>query len=153
MKNMMKSLVLLAVAVGLVSQPTWAAEDAAATDTKAKAPTKATELFGDSVVAKGKGVEIKRSQLDDEVIRVKSQASAAGRPIPPEQSTLIERQILDSLIQFRLLLAKATEADLAKGKEQFTASLHQARTNRNLTEEEFNEWLAPQIKLLGLTRE
>lgn len=153
MKNTMKSLVLLLAAATLLSARAWAAEDAASSDTKAKAGTKATELFGDSVVAKGKGVEIKRSQLDDEFIRVKSQATAAGRAIPPEQSTLIERRILDSLIQFRLLLAKASEADLGKGKEQFLASLQQARTNRNQTEEEFNQWLAPQIKLLGISRQ
>jgi hypothetical protein len=153
MKNMMKSLVLLTVAVGLVSQPTQAADETKAADGNAKAGAKASELFGDSVVAKGNGVEIKRSQLDDEVIRVKAQASAAGRPIPAEQNTLVERQILDSLIQFRLLLAKATEADLTKGKEQFVASLQQARTNRNMSEEEFNQWLTPQMKLLGLNRE
>src|SRR5436309_407443 len=125
MKKMIKCLMLLFAAAALSSPGAWAAEGSAASDTNSKPAAKAAELFGDSVVAKGKGMEIKRSQLDDEVIRVKSQASAAGRPIPPEQSTLIERQILDSLIQFRLLLAKATEADLAKGKEQFTASLQQ----------------------------
>jgi parvulin-like peptidyl-prolyl isomerase len=153
MKNTMKSLVLL-MAVALWSAQIWAAaEPPASTDSKSNTASKATELFGDSVVAKAKGVEIKRSQLDEEFIRVKSQATAAGRQIPSEQSTLIERQILDSLIQFRLLLAKATEADLTKGKDQFLASLQQARTNRNQTEEEFNQWLAPQIRLLGISRE
>jgi len=153
MKNTMKSLILL-MAVALWSAQIWAAaEPPASTESKSNTASKATELFGDSVVAKAKGVEIKRSQLDEEFIRVKSQATAAGRQIPSEQSTLIERQILDSLIQFRLLLAKATEADLTKGKEQFLASLQQARTNRNQTEEEFNQWLAPQIRLLGISRE
>jgi parvulin-like peptidyl-prolyl isomerase len=104
-------------------------------------------------VAKGKGVEVKRSQLDDEFIRVKAQATANRQPITSEQSTVLERRILDGLIQLRLLLAKATEADLAKGREQFAASLEQARTNRNQTVEEFNQWLAPQLRLLGVTRE
>ncbi len=152
MKKMTKSLALLSIAVALSSARTWAAEDTAAKSAESKAAAKELELFGDSVVAKGKGVEIKRTQLDDEVVRVKSQAAAAGRPIPAEQNTIVERQILDSLIQFRVLLAKATEADLAKGKEQFTTSLQQARTNRNMSEEEFNQWLAPQIRLLGLDR-
>jgi parvulin-like peptidyl-prolyl isomerase len=153
MKKMIKSLVLLLAATAVLPNQIRAAEDSAATDAKSKPAAKSNELFADTVVAKGKGLEIKRSQLDDEFIRVKSQATAAGRQIPPEQSTLIERQILDSLIQFRLLLAKATESDLAKGKEQFLASLQQARTNRNQTEEEFNQWLSPQIKLLGVSRE
>jgi parvulin-like peptidyl-prolyl isomerase len=149
MKNTMKSLVLL-VAAALLSTQTRAAE---ATDTKPRPTSRATELFGDNVVAKGKGVEIKRSQLDEEFIRVKAQATANGRQITSDQSTLLERQILDGLIQLRLLLAKATEADLAKGKEQFASSLEQNRTNRNLTVEEFNQWLGPQLRLLGVTRE
>ena len=152
MKKMTKSLVLL-VAAALLSGQTRAAEDTAATETKPKATSRATELFGDSVVAKGKGVEVKRSQLDEEFIRVKAQATANNRPLSSEQSTLLERQILDGLIQLRLLLGKATEADLAKGKEQFTGSMEQARTNRNQTVEEFNQWLAPQLRLLGVTRE
>ena len=151
MKITIKSLVLL-VAVALFSTGTRAAEDAA-TETRSKTTSRAAELFGDNVVAKGKGVEIKRSQLDEEFIRVKAQASANGRALTPDQSTLLERQILDGLIQLRLLLGKATEADLAKGKEQFANSLEQARTNRNQTVEEFNQWLAPQLRLLGVSRE
>src|SRR5882757_1018748 len=115
---MTKSLVLL-VAAAFLSGQTRAAEDTAATETKPKAASRATELFGDSVVAKGKGVEIKRSQLDDEFIRAKSQAAANGRQLTSEQSAILERQLLDGLIQLRLIIAKATEADLAKGKEQF----------------------------------
>lgn len=152
MNKTMKSLVLLLAATTVLSVQMWAADDATA-ESKPKPGSRAAELFGDSVVAKGKGVEVKRSELDDEVIRVKSQAAAAGRPVPSDRATLVERQILDSLIQFRLLLSKATEADIAKGKEQFLVSLQQARTNRNQTEEEFNQWLSPQIRLLGISRE
>jgi hypothetical protein len=70
MKKTMKSLVLLLAATGLACTRMFAADDSTASDAKPK-PARATELFGDSVVAKGKGVEIKRSELDDEVIRVK----------------------------------------------------------------------------------
>ena len=71
----MKSLVLMTVGAVLCAE-IKAAESTNATDSKPKAASRATELFGDSVVAKGKGVEIKRSQLDDEFIRAKSQAAA-----------------------------------------------------------------------------
>jgi parvulin-like peptidyl-prolyl isomerase len=152
MKILTKSLVLLLSAAVLSSQ-TRGAENSANSETKPKGTSRATELFGDSVVAKGKGVEVKRSQLDEEFIRVKAQATANNRPLTPEQSTLLERQILDGLVQLRLLMTKATEADLAKGREQFAASLEQARTNRNQTVEEFNQWLAPQLRLLGVSRE
>jgi len=153
MINSRKLLVLLVAAATLSCGQTRAAEDSATSKTEGSRASRAAELFGDSVVAKGKGVEVKRSQLDDEFIRVKTQATAAGRAIPSEQATLLERQILDGLIQLRLLLAKATEADLTKGKVQFTASLEQARTNNHLTVEEFDQKLAPQMKLLGVTRE
>jgi parvulin-like peptidyl-prolyl isomerase len=152
MKITTKSLVLL-LAAALLSNQTRGAENSASSETKPKGTSRATELFGDSVVAKGKGVEVKRSQLDEEFIRVKAQATANNRPLTSEQSTLLERQILDGLVQLRLLMTKATEADLAKGREQFAASLEQARTNRNQTVEEFNQWLAPQLRLLGVSRE
>jgi len=148
---MTKFAVLVLFGALLLTQ-TRAAEEKGATETKPKT-SRAAELFGDPVVAKGKGVEVKRSQLDDEFIRVKAQATANRQPLTSEQSTILERRILDGLIQLRLLLTKATEADLAKGKQQFADSLEQARTNRNQTVEEFNQWLAPQLRLLGVTRE
>jgi Parvulin-like peptidyl-prolyl isomerase len=152
MKNTMRSLVLMTVGAVLCAE-IKAAESTNATDSKPKAASRATELFGDSVVAKGKGVEIKRSQLDDEFIRAKSQQAANGRQLTSEQSAVLERSLLDGLIQLRLIIGKATAADLAKGKEQFAASLEQARTNQNQTVEEFNQWLAPKLRLLGVTRE
>ena len=151
MKMMTKSLALLAVA--FLSTQTRAAENAGTTETKPKGTSRATELFGDDVVAKGKGVEIRRSQLDEEFIRAKAQFTVNRQSLTPEQSALLERQILDGLIQLRLLLGKATEAELAKGKEQFAGSLEQIRTNRNQTVEEFNQWLGPQLRLLGVSRE
>ncbi len=81
----------------------------------AKADTKLNDLFGDDVVAKAKGFEIKRSQIDEAVIPMKSSAAARGQPIPAEQVTRLEQQVLDRLIQIQLLLSKATDADKAAG--------------------------------------
>src|SRR5579859_608684 len=77
----------------------------------AKAASKPAELFPDSVIAKGKGVEVKRSQLDDEVVRIKAQYTAHNTPIPADRVTLLEQQVLDNLIQLQLVQAKATDAD------------------------------------------
>jgi len=119
MSRMNKSLALLAATA------LWAASPAGAqtaTSTNAPAPAKpagkAADLFPDSVIAKGKGVEVKRSQLDDEVIRVKSQVAARGQAISPEQSSLLEKQVLQQLIQFQLMRSKATEADQADAKKE-----------------------------------
>src|SRR5439155_6564429 len=113
----------------------------------AKSGVKPSDLFGDSVVAKGKGIEVKRSQLDDEVIRRKGAAAAYGQTIPPEQMALLERQVLDQLIGFQLLLAKATEEEKNKGKEQFEKSLKTYQTEKKITDEEFNEKLGPQLRM------
>jgi parvulin-like peptidyl-prolyl isomerase len=80
------------------------------------ADAKVAALFGDEVVAKGKGVEVKRGKLDEEVIRIKSQMAAAGQPIPAAQLKMVEQNILDQMIVLQLLTAKATPDDKASAK-------------------------------------
>jgi parvulin-like peptidyl-prolyl isomerase len=75
-----------------------------------------TALFGDPVIAKGKGFEIKRSELDDLVTKYKAIAAAQNAPVPLEQT--IEKGALDSLIAERLLLARASDADKSKGVQK-----------------------------------
>ncbi len=87
-----------------------------ATNSAAPPADRVTQLFPDEVVAKGKGVEIKRAQLDEEVIRIKAQLAAAGQPIPAAHLKMVEQNILDQMITLQLLKAKATEADRAAGK-------------------------------------
>jgi parvulin-like peptidyl-prolyl isomerase len=74
-----------------------------------------TKLFGDPVIAKGKGFEIKQSDLDDVMTRVRARAAISGQTIPPSQMKLIEAQALSGLIQLQVLLQKATDADRAEG--------------------------------------
>jgi peptidyl-prolyl cis-trans isomerase C len=116
------------------------------TNATAKPADKLTELFGDAVIAKGKGVEVKRSQLDSALISIKSAAAARGQSIPPEQVQMLERQQLQGLIQIQLLLGKATEADKVKGKEaaekQFALIV-----KRTGSEEALNR----QLKSVGMT--
>jgi parvulin-like peptidyl-prolyl isomerase len=100
-------------------------------------------------VAKGKGVEVKRGQMDGEVIRRKA-AYAAGRQAAPPG---LDRQVLDELIASQLLMSMATEADRAAAKEDFQKSLEAFKASRKLTEEEFNQKLAPELRMQGQTRE
>ena len=86
--------------------------------------------------------------MDEEVIRIKSQASARGQNIPPEQMGVMERQILEQLIQVQLLDARATPADKAAGKALAEKRLAEA-TTRLGSEEALNR----QLKLMGATRE
>jgi peptidyl-prolyl cis-trans isomerase C len=114
---MIKLLVPLVVLTVLLTVPAGAAQPTSPNAAPAaKTASGSSDLFGTTIVAKGKGIEVTRSQLDEDVIRAKSQLSAAGRPVSPDQTTLLEQQILDQLINVQLLKAKATDADRAAGK-------------------------------------
>jgi len=115
----------------------------------AKSKDKMIELFGDPVVAKGQGFEIKRSQLDSAMISLKSAAAGRGQPLPPNADGLV----LKNLISMQVLLAKATDADKAKGKELFQQGVDKLKTNSKLSDEDFNERLNLQVKSQGQTRE
>jgi len=56
------------------------------------------------------------------------------------------------MIGLKLLLARATDADRAKAKEQFDKQLSTFKSDRKMSDEEFNERLAPQLKLEGRSR-
>ena len=121
----------------------------AGTNAVAEKPTdKITELFGDAVVAKGEGVEVKRSQLDSAIISIKSAAAARGQPMPPEQVRMLEQQVLQRLIQIQLLLSMATEADRTNGKQTAEKRL-ELILKRAGSEEALNR----QLKSVGMTRE
>ena len=109
-------------------------------------------LFGDPVIAKGKGVEVKRSQLDAAMIGVSAGLKARGQTVNPDQMTGIERQVLNDIISLQLLLAKATPADKAKGQELFDKAIQRLKTDGKLTDAEFDEKLSTQLRIQGLTR-
>jgi parvulin-like peptidyl-prolyl isomerase len=109
---------------------------------------KASDLFTNSVVAKGKGFTITRSALDEAMAGIKSQALARGEAITPEQENLLERQILQRLIQVQLLSAKATDADKTAGKELAQERLNEIKMRAGGTDEALDQ----QLKPLGMTR-
>ena len=74
-------------------------------------------LFGDPVVAKGNGFEVKQSELDEMIASFKARAAAQGQAISPDQLLRIETMALDEFIGTKLLLQKATDADSAQGKK------------------------------------
>lgn len=77
-----------------------------------------TQLFGDPVVAKGEGVEVKRSDLDQVVTGFKAAAEARGETLTPDQVTGLEAKMLERLIDIQLLLQKANDADRAIGAKK-----------------------------------
>ncbi|MSU57532.1 MAG: hypothetical protein EXS35_05035 [Pedosphaera sp.] len=141
-----KKIKLLAAAMLAVWLPAMVGSAADTNTSSAKKTTdKIAELFGDATVAKGVNLDIKRSQLDSATISIKANAAAQNKTYTPDQTTLLELQILERMIQIQLLVNKATDADRAKGKEtaakQFEVILQRAGSE---------EALARQLKSVGL---
>lgn len=120
----------------------------AAVGTNASPETDMTALFGDPLIVKGTGLEIKRSQLDAVASNLKEIFAARGLAAPPN----VEGQALQALIFQQLILNKATEADKTKGQEQFKISVQKLKTGQHLTDEGFNQMLDKQLVLRGQTR-
>src|SRR6185369_12125229 len=140
-------LATVTAASALAATPkTMVSTNAAAGSSTNKPGDVMTQLFGDPVVAKGKGIEIKRSQLDEVVGGLKASAAARGQNIPPEQLTLVEGKFLDRLIQIQLLLQKSTAADKAEGKKKTDAQIAEL-LKRAGSEEKFNQ----QLKAVGMS--
>lgn len=133
------------LAAALLAAPLAAAE-APVRDAAAKPADKAADLFPDRVIAKGTGVEVKRSQLDEAVIAVKANIAAQGRALTPDESSAVDQQVLDRLIQIQLLLAKATDADKTQGKALFQKRFAEAKKRAGS-----QEFFERQLKAAGLT--
>jgi parvulin-like peptidyl-prolyl isomerase len=71
-----------------------------------------TALFGDPVVVKAKGYEIKRSELDQVVSTARANQVAANQQVSPDLDILA----LEQLMTIQTLLQKATPADVIAGK-------------------------------------
>ena len=111
-----------------------------ATNASPEATMKA--LFGDPTIVKGKGFEIKQSELDQVLTGAKANAAAQGQQLPPE----FQAAILNQLITIQALLQKATPADRAAGQ----AEADQQYTNlvkRFGSPEAFDR----QLKAVGMT--
>lgn len=148
MKQTKHWLVALIAAAAFQAWTLAFAVTAPTNSTPAKSGNKSDGLFEDDIIAKGKGVEVKRSQFDDEVIRAKSQYAAGGQVIPPERMPMLESQVLNGLIQIQLLEAKATDADKSAGKDLADKRLEEAKTRLG-SEDRVNA----QLKLMGMSRE
>ena len=97
-----------ALAAGVISAPATAPVSSR-TNSTAEA---VKALFGDPVVVKAKGFDIKRSEVDELLAGLKTRAAAQGETLPPE----FEVAIVNQLVTIQLLLQKANDADRTAGK-------------------------------------
>ena len=120
----------------------------AAGQTAKSSAARLADLFPDPIVARGKGVEVKRSQLEDAFVTYSANLAARDQNIPEEQRPLREAQLLDRLIVTQLLTNRASAADQARAKglaEKFLAESRKAASSE--------EMFSRQLKALGLSVE
>ncbi len=139
---LMKKLTIVTAVFALaLSLP--AAETKTETSAAAK---KDKELFPDKVIAKGKGFEIKTSELEESFVAYKASLAARGESLPETRRDTVEAQLLDRMILTKMLLQKATDADKHSAKTNTDTFI--ARTKAQFpTEERFNQ----QLKAAGMT--
>lgn len=144
-----KSSALLALACavsGLLNFALHAAEPDAPKPAAAK-PT-FDSLFGDDILAQGKGVKITSSQLETAYIAFKANLAARGERISEAERPYREAQLLDRLIVTQILTNRVTPADrlAAEGMaEKFMAESKKGTPN--------DEAFYRRIKATGLSPE
>lgn len=107
----------------------------------------AADMTFGPVLAKGGGVEIRRSELDDAFIAYRANLAARGSNIPETRREAAEAQLLDRILVTRLLVTQATATDKANAQTNITKFLEDTRKMAS-TEEDF----ARHLRSLGMTR-
>lgn len=141
-----KYILFAAMAAATMALPAAYADAPDTTAGMSNSSDAVSAIFGDPVIAKGTGVAIKRSELDEVVSGVKSAAAERGEEISAEQLTQLEGQMLERLIDIQLLLQKANDADNAAGQKKAQdamATLHERAGSQ--------ETLDMQLKAAGTT--
>ena len=77
----------------------------------------AEPLFADPVRVKGKGIEIRQSEIEEGYVAYRAARAALGQRLPTVLEDQIKNQVLDKLIATKLFLARATPADRDEGKK------------------------------------
>ena len=98
------------------------------------------------VIVKGKGFEIRRSQLDDAFVAFRANLAARGQNIQEGLREGTEAQLLNRMIITELLVKKATDADREKARTNSVKFLLDSRKVAD-TEEDFQRHL----KSLGMS--
>jgi len=109
---------------------------------------KLTELFDDPVVVRGKGFEVKRSQVEDAFTAYAANLAARGQSLAEDHRPVREAQLLDRLIITRILNNRAIGEDKLRATELSGKFIAEAR-KAAASEEMFRR----QLKAAGMSQE
>ena len=84
-------------------------------------------MFGDEVLATGKNVNVKRSQLEEAFVLFKANLASRGQSLPEERREALEMQLLEKLVVTQLLKEMATPDDKEKAKVSGAKFMDQTR--------------------------
>jgi peptidyl-prolyl cis-trans isomerase C len=143
----MVRILLRSLVIGVITAGALKADENVAAGGKAQAP-KLSDLFGDEIIARGKGVEVKRSQLEDAFLAHKASLALRGQSIPEERRGRLEAQLLQQLIVMQILTNRITTADLKVANELAEKRLKEAK-EQSVSEEA----LYRQLKAAGMSPE
>jgi len=141
-----KNILFAAMAAATIALPAAYADTPGTMAGTTNSTDAMTALFGVPVIAKGTGVSIKQSDLDQVISGIKSAAAERGEDVSAEQMTQLKAQMLERLIDIQLLLQKANDADNAAGVKKANdamATLHERAGSQ--------ETLDMQLKAAGTT--
>lgn len=114
----------------------------------AAAPQKAESLFANPIVAKGKGFEVRQSDVEEAFIDYKANMASRGQTIPEPQRPMVESNLLQRLVITKVLIGRSNEDDRAKAGTA-TEKLVADAKKQFPTEEAFLQ----QLKATGLSHE
>jgi parvulin-like peptidyl-prolyl isomerase len=112
--------------------------------------SQAADLYGDRIVAKGKNLEVKYSEVEESFNSFRATKSAGGERVSkdPAEIKRIETEILDHIIATKLILNHATVADKTNAAVVAQKFIDDKRS-KALSENAFNR----QLLALGMDRE
>lgn len=137
----------LLVCLAFVTVMTLAAVGADDAPAPRRAP-KLSELFGDEVIARGKGVQVKRSHLEEALTAFRASLAVRGQQLSEAQRPYQESQLLQQLIVTQILTNRVTAAD-QKRVSEFAADYIADAKKSATSEDSFRR----QIKAMGITPE
>jgi parvulin-like peptidyl-prolyl isomerase len=104
-------------------------------------------LFDDPVRARGKGFEVRQSEVDDMVTGLRATiASTRNQTIPDEQREPLAAQMLDRLVLTRIIQQRATDADKARAAELSTKFIADTKSKARSEESYRRQLTASGIK-------
>jgi foldase protein PrsA len=95
-------------------------------------------VTGDALIARGNGVHVRRSQLEEAWAIYQTKFQRGAPPDEPRQN--VETKLLHHIIETELLMARATTEEKARAQEETDIGFANSR-KRFGTEDDFRKWL------------